>query len=223
MGKPLVLSTKILPHGLRERVIQNGLAYMEYNAIEVQNELFEMPASTEYIIFSSQNAIKAVLKKTKKLSKTKVLCVGEKSKKLLLENDINPLKMTENMSKLIDFIQKLPENAHFLHFCGNRRLPILAEKMNEWGRAFQEIIVYKTMLTHKKIDAVPDAVLFFSPSGVESHEKYHELANTHCFCIGDTTAAAFTQVPKSISVAKTPSANQVVAKAIHYFKLNQYA
>lgn len=91
------------------------------------------------------------------------------------------------------------------------------------GRAFQEIIVYKTMLTHKKIDAVPDAVLFFSPSGVESHEKYHELANTHCFCIGDTTAAAFTQVPKSISVAKTPSANQVVAKTIHYFKLNQYA
>lgn len=143
MGKPLVLSTKILPHGLRERVIQNGLAYMEYNAIEVQNELFEMPASTEYIIFSSQNAIKAVLKKTKELSKTKVLCVGEKSKKLLLENGINPLKMTENMSKLIDFIQKLPKNALFLHFCGNKRLPILAEKMNEWGELFKKLLSIK--------------------------------------------------------------------------------
>lgn len=223
MDKPLILSTKILTHGLRERVIQNGLAYMEYNAIDVQSELFEMPALEKYIIFSSQNAIKAVLQKTKELTKTEVLCVGEKSKRLLLENGINPLKTTENMSKLVDFVQKLPRNAHFLHFCGNRRLSILAEKMAEWGRDFQEIIVYKTTLTHKKIDAVPDAVLFFSPSGVESHEKYHHLENTHCFCIGDTTAAAFRQIPKSITVPKKASTEQVVAKAIHHFKLTQHA
>ncbi len=124
---------------------------------------------------------------------------------------------------MIDFIQKLPENARFLHFCGNRRLSVLVEKMTEWGRDFQEIIVYKTILLHKKITANPNAILFFSPSGVESHEKHHDLANIHCFCIGDTTAASFSQPPKSITVAKTPSTEQVVAKAIHYFKLNQYA
>ncbi len=208
---------------VRERIVQNGLAYMEYNAIRILPLHFEMPKPADYIIFSSQNATKAVLNKAFKLQDIQVLCVGEKSEKLLLEKTITPLKKAENMSKLIGFIQKLDKNARFLHFCGNRRLPVLANKMKEWNCDFREVVVYQTELTKTKIEATPNAILFFSPSGVESHEKHNDITNTHCFCIGNTTANAFKQTPKSVQVVKNANLEQVVAKAIHYFKLSQHA
>ena len=223
MDKPFILSTKTLPNLLRERIVQNGLAYMEYNAIRILPVHFDIPNPADYVIFSSQNATKAVLNKTHNFQGAQVLCVGKQSEKLLLEKNIKPLKTTQNMSFLVDFIKKLNKNAHFLHFCGNRRLPVLANKMKEWMCDFREVVVYQTELSNTKIEATPNAILFFSPSGVESHEKQNDITDTHCFCIGNTTATAFKQTPKSIQVVQNASMEQVVAKAIHYFKLSQHA
>lgn len=223
MDKPFILSTKTLPNLLRERIVQNGLAYMEYNAIRILPVHFDIPNLADYVIFSSQNATKAVLNKTHNFQGAQVLCVGKQSEKLLLEKNIKSLKTAQNMSVLVDFIKKLDGNAHFLHFCGNRRLPVLANKMKEWMCDFREVVVYQTELSNTKIEAAPNAILFFSPSGVESHEKQNDITDTHCFCIGNTTAAAFKQVPKSIQVVQNASMEQVVAKAIHYFKLSQHA
>ena len=223
MDKPFILSTKTLPNLLRERIVQNGLAYMEYNAIRILPVHFDIPNPADYVIFSSQNATKAVLNKTHNFQGAQVLCVGKQSEKLLLEKNIKPLKTTQNMSFLVDFIKKLNKNAHFLHFCGNRRLPVLANKMKEWMCNFREVVVYQTELSNTKIEAAPNAILFFSPSGVESHEKQNDITDTHCFCIGNTTATAFKQTPKSIQVVQNASMEQVVAKAIHYFKLSQHA
>ena len=223
MDKPFILSTKTLPNLLRERIVQNGLAYMEYNAIRILPVHFDIPNPADYVIFSSQNATKAVLNKTHNFQGAQVLCVGKQSEKLLLEKNIKPLKTTQNMSFLVDFIKKLNKNAHFLHFCGNRRLPVLANKMKEWMCDFREVVVYQTELSNTKIEAAPNAILFFSPSGVESHEKQNDITDTHCFCIGNTTATAFKQTPKSIQVVQNASMEQVVAKAIHYFKLSQHA
>ncbi|MBT5788603.1 MAG: hypothetical protein HOI14_06000, partial [Flavobacteriaceae bacterium] len=83
MNRPLILSTKKLDVVLRERIVQNGLAYMEYDAIQVKPLPFESPALTDYIIFSSKNAVKTVLKNGFPLANAHVLCVGEQSKALL--------------------------------------------------------------------------------------------------------------------------------------------
>ena len=223
MDKPFILSTKTLPNLLRERIVQNGLAYMEYNAIRILPVHFDIPNPADYVIFSSQNATKAVLNKTNNFQGAQVLCVGKQSEKLLLEKNIKPLKTTQKMSVLIDFIENLDKKARFLHFCGNRRLPVLANKMKDWKCNFLEVVVYQTELSNTKIEAAPNAILFFSPSGVESHEKLNDITDTHCFCIGNTTATAFKQTPKSIQVVQNASMEQVVAKAIHYFKLSQHA
>lgn len=223
MSKPFLLSTKTLPSSLRERIVQNDLVYMEYNAIRILPVDFEITTPVDYVIFSSQNATKAVLNKTHHFQGVQVLCVGERSEKLLLEKNIKPLKTAQNMSDLIDFIQILDKNSHFLHYCGNRRLPILAHKMKEWECDFREVVVYQTELTNTKIDAAPNAILFFSPSGVESHESQNDITDAHCFCIGNTTATAFKQKPKSIQIVQNANMEQLVAKAIHYFKILQHA
>ena len=74
MGKPLLLSTKKLDPALRERVVHNGIAYMEYDAIRIAPVSFSMPNPTDYVIFSSQNATKAVLKSEHWLAHTGTLC-----------------------------------------------------------------------------------------------------------------------------------------------------
>ena len=152
---------------MRERIVHNGLAYMEYDAIHVNPVDFEIPAPTDYVIFSSKNAVKNVLKNGFQLANTQVLCVGKQSEELLFKKGIKTIKTTKNMAELISFIEKIAENASFLHFCGNRRLPLLAEKMTAWKANFKEIVVYDTALNIKKINAAPDAILFYSPSGVE--------------------------------------------------------
>lgn len=223
MDKPLLLSTKKLDVALRERIVHSGLAYMEYDAIHVNPVSFELPALTDYVIFSSKNAVKTVLKSAYALANTQVLCVGKQSEKLLFKKGIKTIKTAKNMAELVSFIEKIAKNASFLHFCGNRRLPLLAEKMTAWKANFKEIVVYNTTPNVKKINAAPDAILFYSPSGVESHTNMNTIGNSSCFCIGETTAKALPEQPKKLVVLENPSIQTLVAKAIQHLKKHQHA
>ena len=128
MDKPLILSTKKLDIALRERIVQNGFAYMEYDAINIKPVSFEIPAPTDYVIFSSKNAIKNVLKSTFALAKTQVLCIGEQSEQLLFENGVKAINVVRNMAELVALIEKISVNSSFVHFCGNLKLPLLSKK-----------------------------------------------------------------------------------------------
>ena len=223
MDKPLILSTKKLDVALRERIVHNGLAYMEYDAIHVNPVSFELPAPKDYVIFSSKNAVKTVLKSAYALANTQVLCVGKQSEELLFKKNIKTIKTAKNMAELVIFIEKIAKNASFLHFCGNRRLPLLAKKMTAWKANFKQIVVYNTTPNVKKINAAPDAILFYSPSGVESHTNMNTIGNSSCFCIGETTAKALPEQPKKLVVLENPSIQTLVAKAIQHLKKHQHA
>ena len=223
MDKPLILSTKKLDVALRERIVHNGLAYMEYDAIHVNPVSFELPAPKDYVIFSSKNAVKTVLKSAYALANTQVLCVGKQSEELLFKKNIKTRKTAKNMAELVIFIEKIAKNASFLHFCGNRRLPLLAKKMTAWKANFKQIVVYNTTPNVKKINAAPDAILFYSPSGVESHTNINTIGNSSCFCIGETTAKALPEQPKKLVVLENPSIQTLVAKAIQHLKKHQHA
>ncbi|MFL2575693.1 MAG: uroporphyrinogen-III synthase [Flavobacteriaceae bacterium] len=223
MDKPLILSTKKLDAALRERIVQNGLAYMEYDAIHVNPVAFELPAPTDYVVFSSKNAVKTVLKSAYAWANTHVLCVGKQSEELLFKKGIKTMKTARNMAELVNFIEKIVENASFLHFCGNKRLALLAEKMTTWKANFKEIVVYDTAINVKKINAAPDAILFYSPSGVESHTNMNTISKSSCFCIGETTAKALPEQPKELVVLENPSIKTLVAKAIQHVKKHQHA
>ena len=223
MDKPLILSTKKLDVALRERIVHNGLAYMEYDAIHVNPVSFELPAPKDYVIFSSKNAVKTVLKSAYALANTQVLCVGKQSEELLFKKNIKTIKTAKNMAELVIFIEKIAKNASFLHFCGNRRLAVLAEKMTAWKANFKEIVVYDTTLNVKKINAAPDAILFYSPSGVESHTNMNTISKSSCFCIGETTAKSIPEQPKELVVLENPSIKTLVAKAIQLLKKHQHA
>ena len=99
----------------------------------------------------------------------------------------------------------------------------MAEKMTTWKANFKEIVVYDTAINVKKINAAPDAILFYSPSGVESHTNMNLIGKSSCFCIGETTAKSIPEQPKELVVLENPSIKTLVAKAIQLLKKHQHA
>jgi uroporphyrinogen-III synthase len=94
----------------------------------------------------------------------------------------------------------------------------LPEAFKENGIKFNEIQVYETTLQPQKIKANPEAILFFSPSGVKSYLKHNTIHKQICFCIGDTTAEALSKITKNIIVADQPTIEDVIEDVIHEYK-----
>jgi uroporphyrinogen-III synthase len=94
----------------------------------------------------------------------------------------------------------------------------LPKALKEAGVKFNEIQVYETILTPQKIKTTPDAILFFSPSGVESYLKDNKIKKELCFCIGETTASALEKICKNIIVADQPSVENVIEDVIEEYK-----
>ena len=123
------------------------------------------------------------------------------------------------MAEIISLIYK---QENFTFFSGNLRRDILPNTLKENGIIFNEIEVYETSITSKKITSKVDGILFFSPSAVESYLKSNTIKNEICFCIGETTAEAL--VPtfrdikiKNIIIAEKPSVENVIEEVIYYF------
>ena len=81
-----------------------------------------------------------------------------------------------------------------------------------------EIQVYETTLTPQKIKTPVEAILFFSPSGIESYLKENKIKNETCFCIGTTTASALEGITKNIVVADQPTIEDVIEEVIAEYK-----
>jgi uroporphyrinogen-III synthase len=60
--------------------------------------------------------------------------------------------------------------------------------LSEAGFDFAEKIVYETIPLYPEWNTPTDAIVFFSPSGVESFMKNNSVKNERLFAIGETTA-----------------------------------
>lgn len=207
-----VLSTKILLPHQKELLLNAGLQLVEYDAIKIEFISFESPKKIEYAIVSSKNAVHSLLQN--KINVENYYCVGTKTKSLLEENDQKVLKMEQNAQELGDFIHKNHKNEMIYFFCGNRRREELPALMRDTEIPFEEVITYQTKLQSKSFKRSFDAVLFFSPSGVESHTSLNSLDDSWNICIGSTTAQAIVPFSKKIAIANTPTTESLIAKTV---------
>ncbi len=111
-------------------------------------------------------------------------------KNLLEENGFNVIAYTGYAADLAKIISLIYGKETFTFFSGNLRRDVLPSTLKENGIAFNEIEVYETLLTPKKINEKLDGILFFSPSAVESYLKSNIIKDEMCFCIGETTPEA---------------------------------
>lgn len=222
-----ILSTKKLLPNQKQVLLNANFEVIEEDFIETKSTNFDMSLRgtkqshiNNNLIFTSQNAVNAVLKRDdlKELKSKNVFCVGIKTKSLLEENGFNVVAHTGYAADLAEIISLIYNKESYTFFTGNLRRDVLPNILKENRITCNEIEVYETILTSKKITEKVDGILFFSPSGVESYLKLNTIKNEMCFCIGETTAEALENKKiKNIVIAKKPTVENVIDEVIEYY------
>ena len=147
-----------------------------------------------------------------------MFCVGVKSKTILTDAGFEVVAYADYASDLTEIICLIYSNESYTFFSGNLRKETLPLALKDAGIEFNEIEVYETQLKPHKIKETVDAILFFSPSGVESYLKDNTIKKELCFCIGETTAEALENKHiKNIVIAEYPSVENVITEVKEYY------
>jgi len=218
-----ILSTKKLLPNQKQFLLNANFAVIEADFIDIKLKPFQysppLEGLGEALLFTSQNAVKSFLKNKNAtdFKDNKIFCVGLKTKALLEKNGFKVLASNEYASELAEIIVNDFSEENFTFFSGNLRRETLPEAFKKANISFKEIEVYETILVPKKINSEVNAVLFFSPSGVESYLKENKIGDKKCFCIGTTTAKALKEITENIIIAKQQTVENVIIQAINYY------
>lgn len=236
MVKHKVLSTKKLEPSLIELAKENGIEIIEQEFISINpirnQETFEriigfVNDKTQNIALTSANAVD-VLNSYMHFSDTylaadwNIFCLSGKTKEAILNALLLRKNIVGEANDATELANKIIAKGvkEIIFFCSNKRRKELPAALKKAHIKVHEVILYETSETPLGVDKDFDAVLFFSPSGVQSFFSANEL-NEHsvCFAIGRTTAtsiATFTQ--NSIVKSTTPDPKKMVEELIEYFK-----
>ena len=215
-----ILSTRKLSPAQEAMFFNSGIAVVQHDGIRIKINDFDLSNEHDYYIFTSGNAVKSYLNKTKNTahnqnSDIQCLCVGKKTRSYLIENGLKVIKMAENASELANFIVKSVQNASFLLLTGNRSRPELRQQLSHHKIAFDEVEVYTTTLTPKKFYEDFDGILFFSPSGIQSFTQKNELRQCAVFCIGETTAMEAKKFTNNVRISSETTVESVIELTIN--------
>lgn len=184
-------------------------------------------AEPAYVVFTSANGVEAVKqnlqgREAAPLPAWNVFSISGKTKEAVASAfpSANILATAEYGATLAQRILEQGAVKEVVFFCGNKRREELPALLKEAGIAVHEITVYRTEETPSKVEEDPNAVLFFSPSGVSSFFGANHLKKEAvCFAIGRTTAeaiAAYTHNP--IIISDTPSPEAMLAAVYHHIQ-----
>ncbi|MGN6402685.1 MAG: uroporphyrinogen-III synthase [Flavisolibacter sp.] len=230
MAKHKVLSTKKLEPSLITQAKEYDIEIVEQEFISVrpivskekQDEVAHWLMNGDMdVVFTSANAVEAVKNYLDKNNSRNFFCISGKTRSALLSYISNEqIKTTAAYGK--DLAQKIIElqAKEVIFFCGNRRRDELPNILKEVGIIVHEVIVYETIETPSLSTGDFDAVLFFSPSAVESFFFLNKLKkHTACFAIGETTANSIIDfADNKIIISKSPDQETLLASVQLYFE-----
>ena len=213
-----ILSTKKLPKALKKKFSDAGIVCVEKNFIQTKPISFEQPQLKDYLVFTSKQAVKSVLKSDIKNLKNKpVFCVGLKTKLYLEKQQFVVKAFADYAEDLVKILNENYKNSSYTFFCGNIRKNTIPDYFKQNNIAYNVIVVYETAIKTHHIKDSFDGILFFSPSGVTSFLENNLIEQKMCFCIGTTTANALKNKTENIVIAKQPTIENVITEAINFY------
>tara|TARA_B100001093_G_scaffold439854_2_gene440055 strand:+ start:259 stop:924 length:666 start_codon:yes stop_codon:yes gene_type:complete len=216
-----LLSTKILSERFKDRLLMNSFSLVEKSFIKISPmQNIKLADSNQAIIFSSQNAVKIALDNSeiKSLVDQKpIYCIGKKTALLLVKNGQKVVKIAKNSSDLALFIQKNYQNESFSFFCGKSRVKDLEHVLSVNNIPIKPVEIYETLPQPYIVKGHFEGIIFFSPSGVKGYAIHNGFEDTHCFCLGSTTAKAVREFTPKLTIAKTPNELQLFRSITKYF------
>ena len=219
-----VLSTKILQANQKQVLLNAGLNVVEANFISIEYYQVEIENTKDNLIFTSQNSVTSILKtsEVEDLKSKPIFCVGIKTKDLLERNGFEVLEFTNYAAELVKILGSKYSDRKYTFFSGNLRHETIPQGLKNYNISFNEIEVYKTVLSPQKIQSSAEAIMFFSPSGVESYLMRNSFEeNQQFFCIGTTTSQALIDQKVSedqIHIATVQTVENTIIQVINYYK-----
>lgn len=211
-----LLSTKVLSKERVSKLESAGWTVDQYDSISIEWLKINVEPGSRLLVFTSKNGVKAFLKNfsQQEILGMRSLCVGSRASWILKEAGITVLEEAPTAGQLARVIQRKYSKDSFVYYCGNRRLNLIPETLDDLGVRWEEVIVYKTELNRRVFNKEYDAVLFFSPSGVESFTNQNKMGSTTGYCIGETTSNALEKHTDQVLKADTPDINGLIELAV---------
>jgi uroporphyrinogen-III synthase len=236
MAKYKVLSTKKLDPSLIEKAKVNDIYLVEKEFISIKpvwnKETYDRiltlaKQGQHHIVLTSANAVDVLNRYMVAEDELyaigwKVFCLSGKTKKALQSAPFLKAEIVDEAESAASLAKKIIEREvkELIFFCGNKRREELPGLLKDAGIKLHEIVVYETEETPAVIEDAFDAILFFSPSGVQSFFTANELKkNTVCFAIGPTTSASITTFAQNkILSSIAPDPATLLDEVIEHFK-----
>jgi len=216
VSKPTkVYSTKSLTEDQRLLVNENlgveSSDFIKISTNRLKPQLVRNPIQN--VVITSKNAVEALLQNFSavELQFQNIYCVGRRTKRLV-EKRIGKVKHVEpNAKKLANYLVDYIEGNEVTYFCSDLRLDALPTILEENNITVHEIEAYQTKYDAVKLPNTVEAVLFYSPSTVQSFKQENTVKdNMIAFCIGETTAQEAKKHFKDIRIAKVPTVESVI-------------
>ncbi|MFD1615903.1 hydroxymethylbilane synthase [Gelatiniphilus marinus] len=211
--KTNVYSTKSLTESQRllfhQKVKAESFDFIKINLNRIHPRIFKNEIKN--VIITSKNAVESLITNysAAELQFKNIYCVGRRTKRLI-EQKIGPVKHSEkNAKKLAEYLVDYIEGTEVTYFCSNLRLDDLPTILEENHIKVNEVEAYQTKYDGVKVNDSIEAVMFYSPSTVQSFVKANNT-EVIAFCIGESTAKEAKKHFSDVRVAKVPTVESVI-------------
>ncbi len=211
---------------LKNVLIDTG-KFIETNTsadVEIVATVKERSEEHRTVVFTSTNAIEAVISFIDHQPNWHIYCIGGATKDAVIEffGEDKIKALAKSAANLAEKIIAAGTIKKVVFFCGDQRLTTLPETLTANGIEVEEVVVYNTILTPLIIEKNYQGVAFFSPSAVHSFFSENTVATSVIlFAIGKTTAATIASYcSNKIVTCEWPGSEQMLDAVIHYFENN---
>lgn len=222
---PHILSTRKLVSVKINELLVKGCKVIHHDfirkVINFPSDLQPQAIHTDVILTSStgvQSFIEILRQLRLDKNTYRVHCLSSTTNELASTYGLNIKSLAPNASSLADEILKNSEVKMVTHISSNLTREDISKKLVSAGVAVQQIIGYLTEFSPKVIRSKYDAIIFFSPSAVDSFLSMNPLAPLPCFCIGKTTAEHAKQEGyQQIHISDAPTEESVIQSILNYY------
>jgi len=225
---PHIVSTRKLTSDKLVELQANGWKFTSHDFI---SKVIHVPATltaqsiNKYVVLTSITGVKSFLQIIKQLNLNVadyiIYCIERGTKEYAAVSGLNIKSTALNASALADEILKDVEVKAVTHVSSNLRRDELPDKLIKAGVVVHDVTAYRTEFTPIVIGALYDAIVFFSPSAVDSFLTRNPLQPVSCFCIGKTTADHAKQKGyQQVYIADAPSEDILIQTIINHYSKN---
>ena len=227
-----ILCTKILKPYITQQLVDNDFNVLEHDFIKIDpinNADFFTTVNEHppHFIFTSKNAVRCFVNEVSanklKIKKNSIFCsLSGETQTALLEDGFKPSIIADNAADLAMKIIKEGKIKAAIFLCGDKRKDELPYLLKEASITVKELILYKNILQPKKIKEPFQAILFLSPSALQSFFEQNDLPKTvACFCIGYSTANALKayKINNKVIISNYPSQQNMIDTVLDYFNI----